>query len=424
MYNLQESTLTGGQKKMKIKIIFILFLILSILSGCITFSVQHPPIQGRKIESSAEKYDKYLFIGGKKVCKDPTSNSPFGFLVLIEEKANNVWVIKKISQRPIKRENLQQEILYVDDYFIETCYESFVIAKGPAFDCLIRSDKRSTYNPCNSKLTSTVGLGVVNIDARKIADIVKQTNLIDKVEEEKQKCKELRSAVENFVKSKITIEPIIVDKSGFYKGEELISVYKDYYNYKDEKKSNLLRCPFDLTEIDYTILIISRLGSPYSIKIDPPSYKLKHNSEGYVLRPTVTVNGKTFENVFPRYVNEDAYLRLEFDGKNINFTNKSDKFLQIKSISTYYNDEITSIALEKDIELPPQSTIKRQLSIFEIASDRIVRLARYQNVTKDSALQQNISFGFAVKYRIVEQHIDKTLYKLHKYNLYDVLSNL
>jgi hypothetical protein len=39
-------------------------------------------------------------------------------------------------------------------------------------------------------------------------------------------------------------------------------------------------------------------------------------------------------------------------------------------------------------------------------------------------MQQYITFGFAIKYTLVEQNLDRTLFKENIYNLYEVVSNL
>lgn len=48
----------------------------------------------------------------------------------------------------------------------------------------------------------------------------------------------------------------------------------------------------------------------------------------------------------------------------------------------------------------------------------------YYALTKDEALSKNIMFGFAIKYRIIQQDIDKTLFRINTYNVYKLLLDL
>jgi hypothetical protein len=79
---------------------------------------------------------------------------------------------------------------------------------------------------------------------------------------------------------------------------------------------------------------------------------------------------------------------------------------------------------EGEIELAPQATTKESLSIERYITPAIKKMSEYPNMTKDFAIQQNISFGFAIKYRLIDQNIDKTMFKQNSYNLYNVISSL
>ena len=67
------------------------------------------------------------------------------------------------------------------------------------------------------------------------------------------------------------------------------------------------------------------------------------------------------------------------------------------------------------MELPPQTFKKIDASL--IHSSNILNEAKYRNITSTWANNTNYLFGYAVKYRVVEQNLDKTLYKLYKYNV-------
>lgn len=129
-----------------------------------------------------------------------------------------------------------------------------------------------------------------------------------------------------------------------------------------------------------------------------------------------TIKSKTFEDVYPSYSNSDDRLSVEFDGTALTCTNKSDKYLQIVSIAGYYNSEVNNFSGVFD--LPPQ-TYKKVYPLK--GASNLQKEATYVDVDKAKASRTDFTFGFAVKYRSVDQNIDNTLYKAYKYNLYKVL---
>jgi hypothetical protein len=384
-----------------------------------------------------------------------------GYYVLIEEISKDTWKIKEISDFPLKRATVNDEILFVDETFTYVYPPFDRIFEFPSddyagFNCGYYERKKELdyYDPCVSKLTKypdafkapRPGLKILNHE--KIKYIISKLNLIDEIKgktKELEKCREARSIVKDFYKNKIMVTPTIVDKSGFYSGEKIVAatfekakivtskgiIYLDPDIFGLPDVENIyLPCPFDLENIEYSVsirkveFINNNVKNNFNITIEPAEYKIKYNQEGYLLKPTATIYGKSFKNVFPKYINEDQFLRVEFDGEHLRFINKTNNFLQIKSISTYYNGEIATFSLKDEIELPPQAFIKEPLSKKSFLPKDIIEKAGYNNITKDFAMQQYITFGFAIKYTLVEQNLDRTLFKENIYNLYEVVSNL
>ena len=249
---------------------------------------------------------------------------------------------------------------------------------------------------------------------------------------------------ENYLKNNIKIVHQIEDKSGFYKNDigllPLYSInknhipqvivtfnppiesYKTFFDdllkaYNDSLKS--------ATSNYYLRYRDTQKVKDYMIEMTTPSTISYKKGETQNISVIFTIRSKDFKGIYPKYMNEDNALRVEFDGKGIRFINKTNNFLQIKTISIYYNGEISNFNFgDKSLELAPKATTKEPLLIKSYATSEIIKMSEYPSITKDSALQQNISFGFAIKYRLVEQNIDRTLYKENKYNLYDILSSM
>jgi hypothetical protein len=413
----KNNKITGGDKMRRTIFCFIIiFIILSF--GCASTAPKQVFLEGAGD----------ITIGFKDYSRIGLSD---GYYILIEKKSDDDWVIKEISKKPITlnvkgfTKKVSNEVLYINETldFVQPYYAShvlvqFILGGNPQFEC-IGMNHYYSYSPCNSNLTVIAGPAKEGLNHAKIAKIIKQINLIEKVKEYKEAtedCRNKQLIVNDFI-NKIRVEPQIVDKSGFYKGEKVVNVSKYI--------AGNLTCPVDLNDVKYSVSVGTCDNYHFTTNIEPKHYELKYNSESYFLKPTVTVVARTFENIFPKYINEDNSLRVECDGSSILFINKTDKFLQIKTISVYYNAEISNFNFgDKSLELAPQAITKEPLLIKSYITPDIKKMSEYRNITKDSALQQNISFGFAVKYRLVEQNIDRTLYKQNKYNLYNVLSSL
>jgi hypothetical protein len=136
-----------------------------------------------------------------------------------------------------------------------------------------------------------------------------------------------------------------------------------------------------------------------------------------------TVTGVDYQNIFPTYSNSNEDLKIVFnkDNKSYSLSNTTDKFLQIKSISVYYNDTIYNLSYNDDnnkyfAELSPNG-VKR----FYIS--RNIKESSYYNITKEKAQNTPIRFGFAIKYTLGEQAKNKTLYRQNTTNLYNIIKS-
>ena len=340
-----------------------------------------------------------------------------GFYISISELSENKWIVNEISMRPLKIKSPNEEILFVNESlsYVQPNYELWETTRdNHHFACGIKNVRKiHAYNPCDSKLTSKLVLDVF-IDKEKIANIIKQTNLIEEI----KKCQNnvIKNAFD-FMQNKITVDLQIIDKSGFYKpSDDIFSLIEISKNI-----SNVLKCPMDLNDIKYSISARSISGL-YNVDIEPKkNYIVNYNEKGHLLKFSVIVLSKNFYDIYPDYINEDNALRIEFRGKELRFVNKTKNFIQINTISTYYNDKIVSVDLGSEkIELPPLSSTRKPL--YEYINYAIKEQSNYWKMTKDIAMGKSLSFGFAIKYHIIEQNIDRTLYKVNIYNLYSVIT--
>ena len=92
--------------------------------------------------------------------------------------------------------------------------------------------------------------------------------------------------------------------------------------------------------------------------------------------------------------------------------------MTIDSISAYYNSKINTISW--GWHLPPDSY--KEIPASDLLHDSEFRkLATFTEINKSKAAEINISFGLALKYKIGDNNIENSLYKLNKYNLSKLL---
>ena len=155
--------------------------------------------------------------------------------------------------------------------------------------------------------------------------------------------------------------------------------------------------------------------------VDVKSNKLPLNQK---LKSTVTVTKVNYSDVFPKYKNKDKNIEIVFSPqtKNYKLINNTNKFIQIKSISLYYDGDIYNLTLSKDnnviaTELSPQAI--NNIDLYDN-----IKESNYENLTKKQAKQKNFKFGFAIKYTLGEQTRNITLYNQHQHNLYSLIKGI
>jgi len=193
---------------------------------------------------------------------------------------------------------------------------------------------------------------------------------------------------------------------------DLQSLDKDLENYKNELDTitSTVNLKYD-DEVNY---------NDYHLTIQAPSsVQLKDNINP--VNVTCIINSKDFYGIYPKYRNSDNNIDVIFDGTNFIIKNKTKVYLQLKSIAIYYNDNIVNN--EISIELPPNSVIN-DIPITRYIDNKIKNQSVYPEVNQSTAKNTNINFGLAIKYHIVEQNVDKTLYNTTNSTLFSALKGL
>jgi len=239
-----------------------------------------------------------------------------------------------------------------------------------------------------------------------------------------------------------TIEVKVDDKSGFYDNSidfkkfiiinanpltkfeyrpNTISLNaSDYKPFSNDVEQKLREHAEALRKLRASYMVTinsSKSDSCYNYKIDYPE-TVDYSESDIKVKVKAIVESKDFRKVIPNYENKDNLIRVKLSGNQISINNKATEFVRVISVGYYYDTKVyTDSSSEIDgLEIAPESTstITIPSQFFNIVPDKT-------DMTAAMARNQSINFGLALKYRVVNQNVDKTLYKKFDYNLYDVL---
>lgn len=207
-----------------------------------------------------------------------------------------------------------------------------------------------------------------------------------------------------------TLDGLITSAQAQFEAD-LSKLNKDVAQYEEELKTGTK---------DVKIVHSSQVKvGEYTIDISVPETVEYSNNVGIPVR--YVIKSKDFHSVFPRYSNEDNNIKVVSDGKDLRIVNKTKGFVQIKTVSVYYNNDISTFSFPNALELAPEAT-KTGLSLADLCNGKVASDAEYPEMTAATAKKVTLNYGLAVKYSIIDQNIDKTLYSNSSYNLYKVLS--
>jgi hypothetical protein len=150
----------------------------------------------------------------------------------------------------------------------------------------------------------------------------------------------------------------------------------------------------------------------YTIEKNKKLYLSKNNK----VRVTITKANVLLK--YPIIKVKDSVLSISTDGK---FTNNSNEFISIKSITYYLNNEIkTDTQFDKQslLEIAPQSWIEVSK---DVQSEKFKKYLYIENATAKELKKRILNYGIAVKYSMGDNAKTKTLYKTNKKPALEIL---
>lgn len=183
------------------------------------------------------------------------------------------------------------------------------------------------------------------------------------------------------------------------------SFEKAYYSFEGTQKNTV--------KYKNGISVNYHCQSPYKINY---TYGEKINIDIKVI-----VDSLNFYHIAPNdfaISDKNMQINFEYPGDEViaaTFVNKTKEYLSALSVTSYYKDQVFT-HLDFNLELAPMSSKKypvRQHLDFD-----------FKNITREFAEKTFVDYGYALKYKIINTNIEKTIYDTKKYRLIDLLQSI
>ena len=224
-------------------------------------------------------------------------------------------------------------------------------------------------------------------------------------------CTANNECLEKFSNSKIEIKKDLKMELQTIKQKRAVNAKKDYENYLKQQTTNI-EIFADYNEYQATTKHKTLF---YRLKQMPKEV----NSDTKSITATYEIISASFNDVFPKYHNSDKNIEVTFEPETqtIGLTNKTDQFIEIGSISLYYDGAIYKIANDRTqnfmSELSPNGVIQLKALTFW---DHI-KEASFKKVTVGTTRKKTLKFGLAIKYATLQPYQKHTIYREDQHNL-------
>ena len=141
---------------------------------------------------------------------------------------------------------------------------------------------------------------------------------------------------------------------------------------------------------------------------------------------TIVVNSATLTHMIPKiFILSDSNMDVTFEANSdatisVIAENKTTSFVTAKSLTSYYNRDVYSLS-NIDREISPETTTLSENSNYSLLSDKMIKASDFEGITKAKAKSIKMNYGYAVKYRINNTNLNKSMYSTKKHSLYSIV---
>lgn len=269
------------------------------------------------------------------------------------------------------------------------------------------------------------------VDEEKVRNVLQQDCVLLTISKfhEEDSCVDMLRKNASSLKESVKLSPVIIDKSGYFKGESLfdIDIYYDASNCTSKKENTTYKVSPKQTNSSKDL----------QLTFNPREYRLKKMQDGYELKPSVEILTRSFNKFFPEGRYEDSNLlvvlkNIVLDSPDkvsfkVEISNKSRQFVKVERLSFYINNSILSQVVfhaelapgaVDDFELYSvrSSTSSKEASIFDNAAR-----ALYIKTSRSLAPRMSLDLGVSAKYLI--DNATKSFHQSKSYKLSGIIRN-
>lgn len=157
----------------------------------------------------------------------------------------------------------------------------------------------------------------------------------------------------------------------------------------------------------------------YLFRLECPDEIRRNASEPVSLPLNIHIYARDFDSLYPPMELEDDNLRIEIDGTDVFFINKTPSYLTITTHTVYYNSNVETTAAK--ISVAPGAQVARPIQT--LVSPAIEIESSYRQMTPDKSEGTIFEFGFAANYRVAGVATDSTLFTRRKFNAGCIIDN-
>lgn len=160
------------------------------------------------------------------------------------------------------------------------------------------------------------------------------------------------------------------------------------------------------------------------ITVNAPEYIEYIEDKQMTVSIPLIVEKVHLKNMIPKkFILDDASFRIIMNTNITSITaiatNKTRSFLTLKSLTGYYKDSLLN-QFNIDKELSPEAESLPENSNYTLISAEMRDKSNFEDMTKAKAQNIKINFGYAVKYKINNTNIEKSIYDTKQFSLYDI----
>lgn len=195
---------------------------------------------------------------------------------------------------------------------------------------------------------------------------------------------------------------------------------------KSNEYSKLLKQQFSVYKIagSDTLMFKHNDYISFNATLKGPS-EIPNTGKKVTINIPIEIKSAQLKNMIPNvYTLSDSNFAMQLKPNpnltiNSSMMNKTKSFVTVKSITGYYQGDVLNVT-NLDKELSPEAGTVQSGETYHLFSNKMQMNTNFEDITEAKANNIKIDYGYAVKYRMNDTNIEKSIYNTKKFSLYDI----